>query len=128
MSLRGFSVAHLKRREQHRPAPVSGDVARDLQAEQALAHRRARRDHVQPAVLQPAEQAIELRSPVASPGISRPSERRLLQPVDLLIDGVLEQSPARSQRLAAELEDLLLGRVDHLRDRVAAFGDLAWIS
>ena len=43
-------------------------VAGDLQREQALAHRRAGGDHVQPAVLQPAEQPVQLRDAGREPG------------------------------------------------------------
>ena len=98
-------------------------MAGDLEAEQALAHRRARRHHVEPAVLQPAEQAIELRKPGLKSRDLTSVGGRLLQPVDLLINGVLQRSPARPQGIPAELEDLLFGSVDQLSDRVAAFGD-----
>ena len=124
VALGGLGVAHLERGEQDALAFGERDVAGDLEAQQALAHRRAGGDDVQPSVLEPAEQPVEIADAGREPGDPALVVGGLLEPVELLGDRVLEQPLLGGSSRAAQREDQPLGLLDQLLAAVAALGDL----
>ena len=119
---RQLRSAHFHREHQHRQAFLHRHVLGDVEREGGLAHRRPGRQHDQVALLQPGGHAVQVVEAGTHAGhLFGAVVGQLLHAVDQghhqLVDAL--EALALARAFFADLEDLALGLVEHLRHRPA---------